>query len=202
MDATGSYRDVVTYGRVKQEEVFMPVAVPLTVRQLIVREKTKGSSLAFISEKHHLSYSSVCRIYQRYSQEGASGLVARFSNCGVKKLSARQRLYKRAALWLKRGHPTWGAGFIKVQLERRYHKRLPCTRTLQRWFKKAGLVAKKTSFAGGPAPFVNKPHDLWQVDAKEKLCLKSGEKLCYLTFVDQKSGSLLKAFVFPPLPLQ
>ena len=180
----------------------MPVAVSLTMRQLIVREKKKGSSLALISEKYHLSYSSVCRIYQRYCKEGAPGLVARFCNCGVKNLSARQRLYQRAALWLKRLHPQWGAGFIKVQLERRYHKRLPVTRTLQRWFKKAGLVAKKTSFAGGQAPLVKKPHDLWQVDAKEKLRLKSGEKRCYLTFVDQKSGSLLKAVVFPPLPLQ
>jgi transposase len=147
----------------------MPVAVSLTVRQLIVREKAKGSSLALISEKYHLSYSAVCRIYQRYRKEGASGLVARFSTCGVKKPSARQRLYKRAALWLKRGPPKWGAGFLKVQLERRYQKRRPCTRTLQRWFKKAGLVAKKTSFANGRAPFVKNPHDLWPVAAKEKL---------------------------------
>lgn len=180
----------------------MPVAVSLTMRQLIVREKAKGRSLAFISETYRLSYSTVCRIYQRYQREGEPGLVARFSNCGVKKLSVRQRLFKRAALWLKRLHPKWGAGFIKVQLERRYHKRLPCSRTLQRWFKKAGLVANTTRFASGQAPFANKPHDLWQVDAKEKLRLKSGKKLCYLTFVDQRSGSLLKAVVFPPLPLQ
>lgn len=180
----------------------MPVALPLSVRQMIVREKQKGSSLAAISEKHHLSYTTVRRIYQRYLREGTKGLVPRFSNCGVKKRSARQMLFRRASLWLKRLHPNWGAGFIKVQLERRYHKRLPCTRTLQRWFKKAGLVAKKSSFAYGQAPLVKRPHDLWQVDAKEKLRLKTGEKLCYLTLVDQNSGSLLKAFVFPPLPPQ
>lgn len=180
----------------------MPVALPLSVRQRIVREKEKGSSLAAISEKHQLSYSTVCRIYRRYQREGTKGLVPHFSNCGLKKPSPRQMLFKRAAVWLKRLHKEWGAGFIKVQLERRYHKKLPCTRTLQRWFKKAGLVAKKTRFANGQAPLVKRPHDLWQVDAKEKLRLENGERLCYLTIVDQNSGSLLKAFVFPPLLYQ
>src|SRR5438309_9143007 len=127
----------------------MPVALSLSVRQMIVREKMGGSSLALISEKHHLSYSTVCRIYQRYQREGTQGMMPRFSNCGIKKPSPRQTLYRRAAVWLKRLHPKWGAAFIKVQLERRYHKRLPCARTLQRWFKKAGLVVKKTSFAYG-----------------------------------------------------
>jgi transposase len=180
----------------------MPVALSLTLRQLIVREANKGHSLVHISDTYHLSYTTVCRIYQRYQREGAPGLVPHFFNCGVKKLTDRQRLYRRTALWLKRLHPKWGAGFIKVLLERRYHKRWPCTRTLQRWFKQAGLVAKKTRFAYEQASWVTKPHDLWQVDAKEKLRLKSGRRCCYLTFVDQKSGSLLKAFVFPPLPHQ
>jgi hypothetical protein len=45
-------------------------------------------------------------------------------------------------------------------------------------------------------------HDVWQIDAKEKLRLRTATKVCYLSVVDQKSGSLLGSFVFPPLPHQ
>jgi hypothetical protein len=45
-------------------------------------------------------------------------------------------------------------------------------------------------------------HDFWQVDAKEQLQLASKQKACYLTRVDETSGCLLQAFVFPPLPYQ
>src|SRR5947209_18765122 len=144
----------------------MPVAIPFSVRKMIVREKSKGSSLASISEKHHLSYSTVCRIYQRYQREGTRAMMPRFSNCGIKKLSPQQALFRRAALWLKRLHPKWGAAFIKVQLERRYHKRLPCTRSLQRCFKKAGQVRKKPTFAYEQPPLVTRIYELGQVEAQ------------------------------------
>lgn len=32
-------------------------------------------------------------------------------------------------------------------------------------------------------------HDTCQMDAKEKLALSSGQKVCYLSAVDEKSGS-------------
>ena len=86
-----------------------------------------------------------------------------------------------------------------MQLEERYGKGLPAERTMQRWFAKAGLYALKTRFNQVPSTFVQRVHDLWQIDAKEQLHLSDGTRACYLTIADQKSGCLLSSFVFPPL---
>lgn len=179
----------------------MPCALAMAVRKQVVLEWSKGQTLISICEKHHLSYNTVRRLCQRYRREGSQGLTPHYNCCGRNKTS--NPLVKRAAGWLKRLHPGWGGGFIRLILQRRYGKRqVPCERTLQRWFKKAGLYKVKSTFPQPSFPWAVHIHDTWQVDAKEKLRLKSGEKLCYLTVVDEKSGSLLKAFVFPPLSSQ
>jgi hypothetical protein len=40
-------------------------------------------------------------------------------------------------------------------------------------------------------------HNIWQVDAKENLCLADGQAACYLTIVDEKSEAWLTSLVFP-----
>ena len=77
----------------------------------------------------------------------------------------------RAALRLRREHPTWGAGLIRVHLLQAVTGRpVPSERAIQRWLAKAGL---------GPAPRGRRPrvdtaraaspHETWQMDAKEKI---------------------------------
>ena len=180
----------------------MPVALTNAMRQRIILEKEKGKSLISISQKHQLSYSTVCRIYQRYQREGEAGLQPRYANCGQRSPTTHQALIQRAALWLKRLHRGWGAGFILLQVEKRYGGKLPCERTLQRWFKHQGLDALKTTLPTPDRQGAQRAHDIWQIDAKEKIQLSNGERLCYLSVADQRSGGLLNAFVFPPLPYQ
>ena len=79
---------------------------------------------------------------------------------------------------------------------------VPSARTLQRWFKAKGVYKAKSSFPLTQPLWATAVHDIWQVDAKEQLQLASKEKACYLTIVDETSGCLLQAFVFPPLPYQ
>jgi hypothetical protein len=110
---------------------------------------------------------------------------------------------QRAALWLKRLHPGWGAALIRLVLKERYRRAcLPGERTLQRWFHRAGLYKTKTTFPAIRHKWARRVHDCWQVDAKEKLYLHGAQKACYLTIVDEKSGCLLNNFVFPPLSYQ
>jgi Homeodomain-like domain len=180
----------------------MPVALSLTLRQLIVSEKKKGKTLVQISDHYHLSYTTVCRVYGRFKAQGKQGLLTCYGNCGARQPCWQQALMRRAAVWLKRLHPLWGAALIRVLLQQRYNQRIASERTLQRWFLQAGVKVGKTHLPLQREAPVKRVHDLWQMDAKEKLHLCDGTRICYLTVVDKKSGSLLDCFVFPPLSYQ
>lgn len=176
----------------------MGSALPIYLRRQIVEERAKGHKLIEISDQYHLSYSTVCNIYKRYRQEGLEGLGPHYERCGSH-ICSDNAFIRRAAVWLRRLHPGWGAELIAVKLQDRYKEhRVPGERTLQRWFKAFGLNKVRSRFPSPLQPWARKVHDIWQIDAKEKLNLGLGGKACYLSVVDEKSGALLKAFVFPP----
>jgi hypothetical protein len=184
----------------------MPCALPMAIRQQVIELKSKGSSLQSIADDQHLSYCTLRRLWQRYKAEGSGGLTPHYNNCGpatgVPRCTA---LIYRAAVWLKRCHPDWGAALIRVRLQERYKDMdVPAERTLQQWFRTKKLYKPRSRFPvlQPPTPWASQVHEVWQIDAKEKLCLAGGQKACYLSVVDQKSGCLLKAAVFPPLSHQ
>lgn len=171
----------------------------MEVRHQIAVQYAKGEKLLAISEQYHLSYSTVRGICKRYREEGAPGLLPHYSNCGRSLAQGFGPVVHRAALWLKRRHRQWGASLILLVLRERYRRAaLPCQRTLQRWFHTAGFYKTRSAFPLPTHPWARRVHDVWQIDANEKLHLGSGQRVCYLTIVDEKSGSLLNAFVFPP----
>jgi transposase len=173
-------------------------ALPMHIRSLIIEQLTKtGSSMIAVCKEHGLSYSTVRRLWKRYKAEGAAGLKPHYERCGSAK-PKREALIYRCALWLKRHHRGWGAGVIQVALHEHFPQTaLPSERTLQRWFKAQHLYPPKGLIAASHPEAATTAHDIWQVDAKEKLHLHSGQVASYLTVVDEYSGSLLKAVVFP-----
>jgi hypothetical protein len=180
----------------------MPCALPMAIRQQIIELKSKGCTLQSIANEQHLSYSTLWRLWQHYKAEGSAGLSPRYNNCGPAAGPRCAPLIYRAVVWLKRCHPDWGAALIRVTLQDCYKDQtVPAERTLQQWFRAKKRYKPKSSF-----PVIHsiakQAHDVWQIDAKEKLCLLSGQKASYLSVVDEKSGCLLKAAVFPPLPHQ
>lgn len=175
-------------------------ALPTWMRQRIVQEHRAGKSLTAIAREQALSYSTVRRCWRRYQARGVDGLAPDYRNCGTRSPDAHDLIY-RAARYLKFLHRAWGAALIRTKLKQRYPARpLPSVRTLQRWFKKAGLTPLRKRLPEQKRPWAKRPHQVWQVDAKERLCLPSGERACYLTIVDECSGALLAALVFPPGP--
>lgn len=182
----------------------MPGALPIDVRQHIIELKNKGNSLQSIVNELHLCYATVQRLWKRYKAAGSGGLTPHYSRCGPAAGPRCATLIYRAALWLKRCHPDWGAVLIQVSVQHRYKDTaVPSERTLQRWFKARQLYKLKSRFPLLPLPpSAHQVHDVWQIDAKEKLQLGSGQKAAYLSVVDEHSGALLKAAVFPPLPHQ
>lgn len=134
-------------------------------------------------------------IWVRYQAEGVSSLECHYSNSG--RLRLYDIKYERLSKWLKRKMPLWGAGRIRVHLVAKYGAdAVPRLRLIQRWTAaevpiESGMRRTQPSIGKSTAC-----HNIWQVDAKEQLCLADGSVVCYLTFTDEHSGGWLGSIVF------
>lgn len=173
----------------------MPAALPIHLRQSIVRAKKSGKTLLQVAQNLNLPYSTVLGIWRFYKSH--KNVNAHYSACGPQ----QYRYYRayRFSIRLKKNYPEWGAPFILTILEKRYpNEAFPSPRTFQKWFKRHHLQ-KPPMVRPRPEPQFEKVlnvHDCWQIDAKENIHLKDGTKACYLTTVDVKSGIALGTPLF------
>ena len=129
----------------------MGQALPLALRQEIVSLRESGKTFRQISEQLHVGYATSKNIWYTYQQQGESGLQTRYANCGPKTKRSGANMY-RLVLWLKRLHPGWGAGRIRIGILSRYDEKLiPSERTMQRWFKEK--KPDQTTSAKGAASY-------------------------------------------------
>jgi hypothetical protein len=104
---------------------------------------------------------------------------------------------------MKREHPTWGAGLIRLELLARFPDQpLPKERAIQRWFRAAGLQPRRAQGPPVERERGKEPHAVWEVDAKERMHLADGSPTSVLTMTDEASGALLGVTPFPPLSLE
>lgn len=114
----------------------MGQATPLAIRKEIIFLRQSGQKHAEISQALNVPFATVKYIWGTYKKEGEKALLTKYGNCGVKTIRSEAKMY-RATMWLKRLHPTWGAGRIRIGLQSRYDgKIIPSERTMQRWFRK------------------------------------------------------------------
>jgi Helix-turn-helix domain len=176
----------------------MPRPIPVPVRLAMFRLWQQGRAPAQIAEALDLSPISVRRLIRRFRGRGSDGIAPDYRP--PRTASPSDSDFAMAAIRLRREHPTWGAGLIRVQLlENPSLGPAPSVRTLQRWFGQADLV---TAPAGrrpraDPSRAVV-PHQTWQMDAKELIKLRSNEQVSWLRLVDECSGAALWTAVFPP----
>lgn len=175
----------------------MGQAISLVNRQRTIELREQGESQQSICEVLGISLTSVKTICRRYRQRGLEGLTPDYCRCGRK-----QNLYApevvAEVLGQREQHPRWGAPRLHVSLSPPGKSSKPAIRTMQRWFRKAGLYKPRRQ---ANEPSIGRsvaPHNIWEVDAKEQLTLLDGSPACYLTIVDEKSGAWLEAPVFPP----
>src|SRR3989475_8006515 len=152
----------------------MPQAWPLALREQVVQRHQQGEPLTEIAAALKVPYRTVRRWWHRYHQEGVEGLHTHYAHCGPKGPKAPPAVHA-AALELKREHPSWGAGLIRLQLVERFAASpAPQVRALQRRFHAAGLQ---------PAPAERPPvaksrgqeaHQDWQMHAKQQARLGHG----------------------------
>jgi transposase len=176
----------------------MPAPIPLPLRQAIARRHRRGHTAATIAQALGLRPHTVRQLLRRWRQHPDPLLAPAYRYGERPRSPAAQQLHEHA-LDLRREHPSWGAGLIRVWLGQQDPSRpVPTERTLQRWFHHAGLgpAPKGRRPAANPAR-ARQPHDVWQIDAKELVRLHSGQRVSWLGVVDECSGAVLGTAVFP-----
>jgi len=178
----------------------MPAALSFVVRQEIIQRREAGESFVSIADRLQVSYEAVRKIYHQYRKTGQ--VTPAYERCRHLEVRKPAEVYEQAVA-LKAAHPKWGAGLIRTELADSFAAAdLPSARTLQRWFKRAGVqqgarehVPRQTIKRGKAA------HEVWALDAKEEIQLADGTYVSWLTVTDEGSGAILDSVLFPPQTL-
>jgi transposase len=180
----------------------MPAAVPVPIRQAMFGRWEQGATAAALSQDFGVAPRTVRNLLRRWRQRGQDGLRPDYRRPSEPAPDPGHPAFAPAVL-LRRQHPRWGAGLIRVYLARQGVAPLPATRTIQRWFRRAGLApapAGRRPDADGRRAAA--PHEIWQVDAAEEIRLEGAASACWLRVVDEFSGAVLHTAVFPPGALE
>lgn len=174
----------------------MPAALSTALRREIVERREAGESFASIARSLNVSYGAVRNIYHRFAETGR--LSPAYERCVHSAVRSDAALYT-AAVEMKRAHPSWGAGLIRVELRDQLGEgKLPSVRTLQRWFRRARVQKAKPEKRPTPTVARGKTvHAVWALDAKEQIQLADGSYVSWLTITDEASGAILSATLFP-----
>ncbi len=155
----------------------MPAAIAMSVREEIVRRRQEHESFRQIAHDLRVSYNATRRIWAQFQAEGQ--VEAHYERCRPPAVRKGERVHEQA-LSLRRLHPRWGAGLIRLELRAQFPaEALPSERTLQRWFRRA-----RVGLLSPPRPRVKQgqqPHAVWAMDAKERMRLADGSSASWLT---------------------
>ena len=177
----------------------MPAAIAIEIRREILERHQGGDSLKTISQDLNMSYETVRKIWRHWRKYGK--LTANYEQAKKRGTRRYQAVYE-AALEMKREHPKWGAQLIQLKLDET-HEDIPSVRTLQRWFRQAG-ISRSPKTQQKRSDYVKRgqeAHQVWAVDAKERMKLADGSSACWLVVTDEASGAILGAKGFPPVAL-
>lgn len=178
----------------------MGKAVPYAIRELIVKRHQAGESASSLAMELQLSYDVVCKICRNFKQLGQAALVPQYARCGRKPVYDVILKERVKAFRENEEACTLGAPYIRSKmLAEGVYPKFPHERTIQRWFRAAGLNRPVGRGAKHYPGYSVVPHETWQVDAKENLVLADDSEVCYLNCTDEASGTFLHGEVFPPL---
>jgi transposase len=96
-------------------ETTMLRAIAVPQREKIIKLYQKGKSLEVVAQQLNLSVWTVRKIWQRYRDEVKAELEINYQRCGRSGVRSPELIYKEA-LKVRKEHPKWGAGLIRVVL--------------------------------------------------------------------------------------
>ncbi len=178
----------------------MGKATPQSVRASILRAFAEKKSYRQIAAMYKVNEQTVRQICRRSLDSEESALKPHYVSCGRKGTGPNDFVY-RASCFLKYYHRSWGADYILVQLRGKYPGlSLPSGRTLQRWFRARGWNPKRHRSMSISRRWAKRPHEVWQIDAKERIGLKAEARAecCWLSITDEHSGSAIATPAFSP----
>jgi transposase len=179
----------------------MPSPLPIPVRQMIFQRWQKGESVPKLAEELELSQRTVRHLVRRFAGRGQQAVAPDYARCATKTRASDHTLFDQA-VQMRQQHPTWGAGLIRVFLQEDLGT-CPSERTLQRWFQQTELSpAPAGRRPSSDAARARRPHEVWQMDAAERIRLASGQQVSWLRLVDECSGAVLHTTIFPPRVLE
>ena len=180
----------------------MPRALPQPCREQIIQRWQQGHPLVQIARELRVPYRTVRDRCRRYRREGAAALTPRYDRCARPGPRFPAEVVERA-LALKREHPRWGGGLIRLQLAQAFPDQpLPAPRTVQAWWARAGLQPVRAQRPPVRRDRAQQPHEVWEIDAKERMRLADGSGTSVLTVTDEATGALLGLVAFPPVSLE
>ena len=180
----------------------MPAAIPIPVRQVILKRWQQGESVARLAAELKLAVRTVRHLVHRFAKRGSSGLEPDYARCATKTMPASSAAFQQATA-MRAQHPTWGGGLIRVLLQEQGHADWASERTLQRWMQRSTLApAPPGRRPDSDARRAQQPHAVWQMDAVDQLRLANGQQVSWLRLVDECSGAVLQTTIFPPALLE
>jgi hypothetical protein len=179
----------------------MPAALGIEIRQEIIERRQQGQSFRRIAAEMKQSYDTVRGIWQHWQAQRT--LKPNYAACRHPGPRYDEAMYAEA-VEMKRPHPRWGAMVIRLKLAEQYPgAALPSVRTLQSWFRKAGVNrTPATQHKSQKVKRGQEVHEVWAVDAKERMKLADGSGASWLTITDEASGAIVDAEAFPPQVLE
>jgi transposase InsO family protein len=181
------------------EAPLMPAATPPPTRQRILDLQQQGLGPPQIARLLSMPASTIRGLLRQWRQQPpGSGLEPHFQRCG-RSLRPERLAVQQSCCAVRRQHPRWGAGRIRIALLDEYPKELvPPTRTLQLWLQQAGLAPTRLRHLVKKAcQRAQEAHDVWQMDAVEHLLLLDQSAACWLRMTDEYSGAILATALFP-----
>ncbi|KRB45844.1 IS481 family transposase [Phenylobacterium sp. Root700] len=148
--------------------------------------RVEGANRRELCRRFGVSASLAYRLLGRYQAEGVAGLEAR-SRRPIASPRRTPDAVEAAVLEVRAAHPVWGGRKIAAVLKRR-GLAAPAPSTVTQILRRHGV--ELGGFGGGEQAFIRfehpAPNDLWQMDFKGHVALRSG-RLHPLTVLDDHS---------------
>ena len=155
-------------------------------REFVRLALAEGANRRELCRRYGISANLAYRLLARYAAQGDAGLVER-SRRPLSSPAATQTEVEAAVLALRAEHPAWGGRKISAVLARRGLPS-PAASTVTDILRRNGV--ELGGFGGGQTTFIrfehSAPNDLWQMDFKGHVPMRSG-RLHPLTVLDDYS---------------
>jgi hypothetical protein len=176
----------------------MPRAIPLPIRQAVLRAAHRGLSPEALAQRFHLPLRTVYHLLQLGRGHGGQAPPPAYHRPPTGP-HAPPALVRQAQA-LRQEHPDWGAELIRLILAQHFPDTpLPSGRSLRRWLRQAGLSRARAGRrpARDATARATAVHAVWQVDAADQMPLATGQLVSWLRWADECSGAVLKTIVSP-----